>query len=548
MNLRIVLTSIIVLLSSLLLPSCLPVTGQTDSHVDTLVISPTATPEPTPTAQPPAIWVDPDISAVISNQVHFPQTYGLASDPSRALFKFSQIERPTSIVMVYLIASPFYNLRDEITTLELQKIWIGRNRDYRLYVNPNTLHIFTQKWGKPGLTVKVVDSTAAIDLKVDDSASLVLFPFEEIQPHWKILQVDGQTPFTHQFEAATYPLSIFFGFQDDFSLPADLQAITETHVSNYDPDLLSILVMTGTTALTRGTAHQMDVNGTTWPAKDIGAALREADITHISNEVSFYQHCSKGNPNERSLMFCSRPEYIDLLVDVGADVIELSGNHNMDYGRQPYQDSLEIYRQKGMKTYAGGLTEANAREALLLEDHGNKIAFLGCNFVGPTFAMATTNTMGAAHCDFDYFEDQIASLKALGYLPVFTFQYSEYTIHKPGEHQERDFKRMADAGAVIVSGSQAHYPQVMHLYNSSFLHYGLGNLFFDQMDIPVVGTREEFIDRHYFYNCRYIGTDLITALLEDAARPRPMTDEERADFLSRIFADALPKPKPTPIP
>ena len=66
----------------------------------------------------------------------------------------------------------------------------------------------------------------------------------------------------------------------------------------------------------------------------------------------------------------------------------------------------------------------------------------------------------------------------------------------------------------------------------------MGNLFFDQMDIPVPGTRREFIDRHVFYNGQYIQTELLTALLEDYARPRPMTQEERSEFLSEMFGAA----------
>ena len=75
----------------------------------------------------------------------------------------------------------------------------------------------------------------------------------------------------------------------------------------------------------------------------------------------------------------------------------------------------------------------------------------------------------------------------------------------------------------------------MEFYQDSFIHYGLGNLFFDQMDIPVPGTRREFVDRHIFYDGRHIQTDLLTALLEDYARPRPMTQEERDQFLTDIF-------------
>ena len=48
--------------------------------------------------------------------------------------------------------------------------------------------------------------------------------------------------------------------------------------------------------------------------------------------------------------------------------------------------------------------------------------------------------------------------------------------------------------------------------------------------------RQEFFDRHVFYDGRHISTQLYSALLESWAKPRPMTDEERAAFLEEIFA------------
>ena len=66
--------------------------------------------------------------------------------------------------------------------------------------------------------------------------------------------------------------------------------------------------------------------------------------------------------------------------------------------------------------------------------------------------------------------------------------------------------------------------------------YGVGNLFFDQMgDGGEVPTRHEFIDRHVIYDGQYISTELLTAELADYARPRPMTPQERAAFLTKYF-------------
>jgi poly-gamma-glutamate synthesis protein (capsule biosynthesis protein) len=48
-------------------------------------------------------------------------------------------------------------------------------------------------------------------------------------------------------------------------------------------------------------------------------------------------------------------------------------------------------------------------------------------------------------------------------------------------------------------------------------------------------TRQEFLDRHVFYDGRHISTELLTAMLEDYAQPRPMTPEERRALLEEIF-------------
>ncbi len=102
-----------------------------------------------------------------------------------------------------------------------------------------------------------------------------------------------------------------------------------------------------------------------------------------------------------------------------------------------------------------------------------------------------------------------------------------------------DFRTLADAGAVVVQGSQAHQAQTLEFYNDTFIHYGLGNFFFDQMWSD--GTRQEFVDRLTFYRGTLLSVDLRTAIMEEYGRPRPMTvgdpdpAGDRADFLQMIF-------------
>jgi len=87
---------------------------------------------------------------------------------------------------------------------------------------------------------------------------------------------------------------------------------------------------------------------------------------------------------------------------------------------------------------------------------------------------------------------------------------------------------------VVVSGSQAHQPQAFEFLDGALIHYGLGNLFFDQYDVSAA-CRQGFIDQQVFYDGRYLGADLVGIQFIDYARPRPMTEDERQDLMRTVF-------------
>jgi poly-gamma-glutamate synthesis protein (capsule biosynthesis protein) len=288
------------------------------------------------------------------------------------------------------------------------------------------------------------------------------------------------------------------------------------------------------TALVRATAFAMEQRGVTYPARDVGLWLREADITHISNEVPFAQECPFPNPVQPDMRFCSSAGYINLLEDIGTDIVELTGDHFQDYGREAMYYTLDLYRERDWLYYGGGADLEEARQAVSIEHNGNRLAFIGCNAKGGAYAQAGPNRPGAAVCNYEWMESEITRLHNQGYLPIATFQHFEYYTYKAQPSQVRDFQRLARAGAVIVSGSQAHQPQAFEFLGESLIHYGLGNLFFDQYEVSQA-TRQGFIDRHVFYNGRHISTELLPILFVDYARPRPMTPVEQAELLQKVF-------------
>ncbi len=442
-----------------------------------------------------------------------------------------------SATWVYALVAPFDTIQDEISSEALTALWHGETssgwENVQLYLSKPTHAMLESLWGPGNETFLRIasDFEDLISQTWANQPSLAIVPFEELDPRWKVLRIDGLSPLQKTFAANNYFLTSYFSWigQDPGELP-------ELPVTNRIEDKLTVITMTGVTALVRATGFMMDKYGVTFPGEDIQGWMKEADFTHVSNEVSFDPTCPAQDPNQQGLRFCSRPEYIELLEFVGVDIVELTGNHLMDFRPESLPYTMELYRQRGWTTFGGGENIEVASQPGFIEHNGNRFALLGCNPAGPGGDWAGPGNPGTQPCDWDAFRQQIRELTDQGYLVITTLQYAESYSATPGPQQVADFRSLSEAGAVIVSGSQAHFPQGFEFLNGKLIHYGLGNLFFDQMDYPVVGTRREFLDRHIFYDGRHISTELLTALLENYARPRPMTAEERQVFLQDIFS------------
>jgi poly-gamma-glutamate synthesis protein (capsule biosynthesis protein) len=492
------------------------------------------------------LWVDPAFPLALRQAMVVPAEIGSAQSAEQAVLWLEVGDSLPLTHWVYALVTPFPTLVDGVSSDELREVWNGRGggpfAGRSLMMDESTYAVFSAMWGAPAQgAIQVLPADNLLSAAWDAGTAWALLPFENLVPRWKVLEVDGQSPLRKEFDLSTYPLVVPVSLAGD---PVRVQQAVTLYgsgsvtpllpPSNRDPGKLTVLAMTGVTALVRATAYTMEQRGVLYPGKDIRDWLRQADIAHISNEVPFAQNCPYPNPVQEDLRFCSADKYIGLLEDVGTDVVELTGDHFQDWGQEAMYHTLEMYRQRNWGYYGGGENLQDGRKALIMEHNGNRLAFIGCNGKGGSFAQAGANRPGAVICDFPWMEAEISRLRSEGYLPVATFQHFEYYTYAAQPNQKRDFRALAQAGAVVVSGSQAHQPQAMEFLDQALIHYGLGNLFFDQYDVSAA-TRQGFIDRHVFYNGRYIGTELLTIQFVDYARPRPMTPAEREDVLNKVF-------------
>ena len=182
-------------------------------------------------------------------------------------------------------------------------------------------------------------------------------------------------------------------------------------------------------------------------------------------------------------------------------------------------------------------TPEAAQSPLILEHHGNTIAMIACNDSGPYYAVASDDRPGAAACNRSWLEPLLHELSDEVDTIIVTVQHVEFEEYLPRTEIQLDFRQIAEWGADVVAGTHAHKPQTFEFYNigrdkPTFIHYGLGNLFFDQ---DFWGNSRFWMDTLYIYDGDPVVVDLFTGIIDDQARPRPMTAEEQKNWLEFMF-------------
>ncbi len=428
----------------------------------------------------------------------------------------------------FTFVCPFYSTFDAISKTDFLALWESgtpvEEKISELLVADADYEILSAHLGSRTVKgVTIVSAEAVRDVLSDPRGPrCAVVRTEALQPNWKRIAIDGQpAPWDKTYHPET-----------------DVLAVPGSGGDVFDSGKVTSVLMTGTTVLGRTTAYKMFEKGMTYPGEAIADVFENADLRHVSNEAAFWSHCPEPVLSETSIQFCSRLETLALYQYLGVNVIELTGNHLRDYDWPPLLETFNLFEAEGFAYYGAGRTIEEAALPYLVTHNENRIAFVGCNASGPDHVYVSKTLPGTRECDFDALTEQIQDLTDQGYSVIVTVQYYERYSRLPSEQQVAVFNRLAEAGAIAVFGTQAHIPQIMVAGATNFIHYGLGNLFFDQMDRPVQGTREEFLDRLIIYNGRLLQVELVTALLYDYAQPQRMAPEEREAFLQDVFSYA----------
>jgi len=457
------------------------------------------------------------------------------SEDAEMVVKYRYLDKDPFSYLVPVTNS--YSLLDE-----LSKERIAEGGFY--VMNEFEKSILSERYKEIG-DITVVDD---ITIRLAEEEDVVAFiDVGDLDENVKLLSLEGNYFLDDAKGGIGYILSVN---EVSNSLSSDIASkrLKQVFKSDFNLEDIVSVNMTGVTAITRNLASKVNKSGDWgYASNKIADFLKDADLTHISNEISFVPGCVPS----QGMSFCSRPEYIESLIDSGVDIVELTGNHNNDYGAGYNASSIEKYKELGIGYFGGGVNIEDSEKILYREVKNSKIAFLGYNYYDTmlgTGALAGENRAGANSYTEEKLEENIKEAKENADVVVVDFQFQEcysypehrglYPIcYKPLSYPDQVsvFRKAVDFGADIVIGTQAHQPQTYEIYKGKQIFYGLGNLFFDQ--IYWIGTRQGLILTHYIHNGKLLQTRITTTYYEDDMQTY-VTSGEKRDQLMELLRDA----------
>ncbi len=213
---------------------------------------------------------------------------------------------------------------------------------------------------------------------------------------------------------------------------------------------------------------------------EILQVTNDSDIFYVNHE---YCISDRGQALEgKYYTFRANPERMELLEQMGTDIVSLANNHVFDYGRDAMLDTADLLAQAGIPYVGGGRNIEEAKEPVYFIVNGIKIGFVGAsNGEKNKFTPQATETEPGILRAYDTTEyNQVIqkAAKECDYLIAYIHWGTEDTNYY-NEDQQRWGREFLNSGADIVIGGHPHVLQGIEYVDGKPIVYSLGDFWFN---------------------------------------------------------------------
>lgn len=241
------------------------------------------------------------------------------------------------------------------------------------------------------------------------------------------------------------------------------------------------IVFAGDVLIAEAMEQYYDAEGVTrLVSEELLAEMQNADICMVNNE---FQFSTQGTPMEdKQFTFQTDPEYVQIMLDMGVDIVSLANNHSLDFGTEALKDTFQTLDDAGILYAGAGNSKERAEELQIIEVNGLKFGFLAATRVIPVSQWNVEFRRPGLFTTYDdtrLIECVETAREECDFLTVYVHWGIEREAH-PQNYQTSIAKNCFNAGADLVIGAHPHVLQGIEFMDGKPVFYSLGNYIFAQ--------------------------------------------------------------------
>jgi poly-gamma-glutamate capsule biosynthesis protein CapA/YwtB (metallophosphatase superfamily) len=232
--------------------------------------------------------------------------------------------------------------------------------------------------------------------------------------------------------------------------------------------------------------------------------LRKADIRFGGLEAPLSR---KGSPAGGKIVMRHDPKMIAGYLAGGFEVVAFASNHCLDYGMEPFLDTLDLLDRHQIRYVGAGRNLAEARKPAIIEKQGTRVGFLSYLLLVPLGWGAHPARAGIAPIREDALygppyvneEDLEAMIQDIERtrldvdVLVASYHWGSSQSRTLTLSQKAVARAAIDAGADLVIGRHPHILQGIEVYKGKAIFYALGNFALDHAHPMFLPTVKESI-------------------------------------------------------
>ncbi len=242
---------------------------------------------------------------------------------------------------------------------------------------------------------------------------------------------------------------------------------------------------------------------------DLLGEMRQADILMVNNEFSY---SLRGEPlPEKAFTFRSRPENVELLHEMGVDIVSLANNHVYDWGEDALFDTLDTLKNAGIPYIGAGRNLDEAKKPYYFEINGRTIAYVSATQVerndNPDTKGATEVTAGTFRCfseeEFGRLLEVVKEADAKADITVVYIHWGTENTDELHWAQEWQAPELVEAGADLIVGDHPHCLQGIDFIEGVPVFYSIGNFWFNSKSLDT-GLLKVVLDEAGGLTCQFL--------------------------------------------